>query len=241
MKSGSAVVLLSGGQDSTTCFYAALERFDRVEAVSFDYGQRHAVELELAEATALGADVPWTLLPVEALRDLAGGSLTNPAIVNTEAGATAPDGWHARHDLPPSFVPGRNLLFFSLAAAYAIPRDINVLVTGVCQQDSAGYPDCRASFVVQMEAAIREGMDTGEFRIWAPLLDKTKAETWALADELGVLADIVLHTNTCYEGDRSGPPHEWGYGCGRCGACTERARGYQEFRTAQGAARFARA
>lgn len=232
----SAVVLLSGGQDSTTCFYWALDRYERVEAVSFDYGQRHAIEITLAARTAIKAGVPHKVLPVDALRVLGGGSLTNDLIVNTPGGAPAAHGWHAAHGLPPSFVPGRNLLFFTLAAAYSIPRDITTIVTGVCQQDEAGYPDCRAELVTAMELAIRSGMDTPEFRIVAPLLALTKAETWKLADNLGRLQEIMLDTSTCYEGDRT-VARPSGYGCGVCGACVERERGYTEFRKAEMAER----
>lgn len=228
--SEAAVVLLSGGQDSTTAFYAALREYPRVEAVSFDYNQRHRVELELAASHAERNNVPWTLLPVEALARLGAASLTNPDIGNTTAGAAATEGWHAEHGLPPSFVPGRNLLFFTLAAAYAIPRGIKTIVTGVCATDRAGYPDCRAEFVEAMEDTIRIGMDEPDFYVRAPLLQKTKAETWKLADTLGVLEEIVFNTNTCYEGDRSAPVKPWGYGCGECGACTERRNGYEEFR-----------
>lgn len=235
----SAVVLLSGGQDSTTCFYWALAEYERVEAVSFDYGQRHRVELDLAALTARSAGVEHVVIPVASLAFLAAGSLTNPAIDNTPGGAVAADGWHARHGLPPSFVPGRNLLFFTLAAAYAIPRGIDTIVTGVCGTDHAGYPDCRAAFVRAMEAAVRVGMDESGFEIEAPLLDLTKAETFELAQTLGVLTEILVNTSTCYEGDRSGPLKPWGYGCGVCGACVERANGYAEFRRAEGARRHA--
>lgn len=223
-----ALVLLSGGQDSTTCFYWAKEHYQKVEAISFDYGQRHRVELDLAAETATKNDVTHTVLPVEALSVLGGGSLTNPTVENTEAGAPAPSGWHARHNLPPSFVPGRNLLFFTLAAAYAIPRDISAIVSGVCQTDRSGYPDCRHEFVTAMEAAINVGMDEDHFEIVTPLMNRSKAETWALAADLGVLGLIVADTHTCYEGDRD-VLHDWGYGCGRCGACAERAGGYDEF------------
>lgn len=228
MNEGSAaIVLLSGGQDSTTCFYKALRDYDLIEAVSFDYGQRHRVELGLAADTAAAAGVRHTVLPVDALKVLGAGSLTNQTIENTPGGASAADGWHARHDLPPSFVPGRNLLFFTLAAAYGIPRDINSIVTGVCGTDRAGYPDCRAEFVVAMEEAIARGMDEPTFHIDAPLLELTKAQTWKLAEELNVLDEIVERTHTCYEGNRE-DLHEWGFGCGKCGACVERARGYNE-------------
>lgn len=235
----TAVVLLSGGQDSTTCFYWALQTFDRVEAVSFDYGQRHRIELDLARETAVENGVHWEPLPVEALSVLGAASLTNRSIPNTPGGEPAAEGWHSDHGLPPSFVPGRNLLFFTLAAAYGIPRGHEAIVTGVCQQDSAGYPDCRADFVDRMEAAIRAGMDTPAFTILAPLLNLSKAQTWQMADNLGVLSKIVLGTNTCYEGERGRAPHPWGYGCGECGACVERRKGYEEFRRIQGERQFA--
>ncbi len=228
----SAVVLLSGGQDSTTVFYDALARYERIEALSFDYGQRHRVELELAEHTAARADVPWEVLPVEALKVLGAASLTNPDVGNVTPGAAA-NTYAEERGLPPSFVPGRNALFFSLAAAFALPRGISTIVTGVCQQDRSGYPDCRSEFVAAMRLALRLGLDAPEFEIDAPLLFRSKAETWAFADALGVLPEIILRTHTCYEGDRSGSPNPWGYGCGECGACTERIRGYDEWRATQ--------
>lgn len=227
------VVLLSGGQDSTTCFHWALDQDDLhvVAALSFDYGQRHRVELELASETAAHEGVEHVVLPVEALRVLAGGSLTNELVANTPEGAVAPAGWHAAHGLPPSFVPGRNVLFFALAAAFAVPRGANTIVAGVCQQDRAGYPDCRHEFLDAMRQALRTGIDEPDLSILAPLLYLTKAETWRLAAELGVVEQIILNTHTCYEGNRS-DFHEWGYGCGVCGACVERGRGYHEFMAA---------
>lgn len=238
-----AVVLLSGGQDSTTCFYWALDRFDLVEAVSFDYGQRHKIELELAEATAAKNDVPWDVLPVEALKQLGGGSLTNPEIANVGVGGRRPGKTEAanvyaeKRGLPPSFIPGRNVLFFALAAAYAVQRGIETIVTGVCQQDHSGYPDCRAVFVEQMQKTLQLALDAhGAFKIEAPLLWLDKSMTWKLAETLGVLDEIILQTHTCYEGVHDNP-HEWGYGCGECGACVERRRGYEEFRRAQALAR----
>lgn len=223
-----AVVTLSGGQDSTTCLYYALRKYGSVEAVSFDYGQRHRVELGLAERAADRELVPFHVIPIESLAWLAGASLTNPWIENTRGGAPASGGWHAERGLPPSFVPGRNLLFLTLAAAYAIPRGVTTVVAGVCAQDAAGYPDCRADFVASMRATIALGMDCPEFEIDAPLLELSKAGTWRLAADLGVLERIVEDTHSCYEGDRS-HRHAWGYGCGECGACVERARGYAEY------------
>lgn len=232
-----AVVLLSGGQDSTTCFYWALDRFDEIEAISFDYGQRHEVELELAQATAAKAGVPWSLLSVEALKELGGGSLTNPEIANVGEPGAALNVYAEKRGLPPSFIPGRNVLFFALAAAYAVQRGIETIVTGVCQQDHSGYPDCRAVFVEQMQKTLQLALDAyGAFKIEAPLLWLDKSMTWQLAETLGVLDEIILQTHTCYEGVHD-TPHEWGYGCGECGACVERVRGYEEFRQAQALAK----
>lgn len=224
-----AVVLLSGGQDSATCLFWARQQFEDIAAVSFDYGQRHRVELALAQQLASGLGIPWTLLPVEALRELSQASLTNPLISNDED--EEGNAYALERGLPPSFVPGRNVLFFTLAAAWGVPRGYHAIVTGVCQQDRAGYPDCRSEFVEAMETTLRLALDLEGFEIHAPLLDRSKAETWALADELGVLDRIILHTHTCYEGVRS-VPHEWGHGCGECGACAERRRGFEEFRRA---------
>jgi 7-cyano-7-deazaguanine synthase len=225
----SAVVLLSGGQDSTTCFHYARRKYEKgIYAVLFDYGQRHRVELELAADTARQYGVEWRILPVEALGQMGLASLTNDGIANTPGGAAAADGWHAQHNLPPSFVPGRNALFFSLAASLAVPLGYDAIVTGVCGTDHAGYPDCREGFVSSMQEALRHGLDSPDFRIDAPLLKFTKAQTWALADALGILGRIVTGTHTCYEGQRDNL-HDWGYGCGQCGACVERANGYAEW------------
>jgi 7-cyano-7-deazaguanine synthase len=230
MHSKSAVVLLSGGQDSTTCFYYALQFYGKVAAVSFDYGQRHRVELDLAAETAAKNDVDHQILPVEALRVLGAASLTNPDIRNDREGDER-NTYADEHGLPPSFVPGRNLLFFTLAAASGLPRGYDDIVTGVCQQDDSGYPDCREKFVAAMEKSIRIGMDAENFRINAPLLHLSKAQTWEMAEELGIMAEIVIGTQTCYEGAvaRETPPKPWGYGCGECGACVEREKGYDEW------------
>ena len=225
-----AVCLLSGGQDSTTCLYYALEEYDEVIALSFDYSQRHRVELRAARKIANKAKVPHDVLPVEALARMGAASLTNPEIANVGEGGELNVYAEAR-GLPPSFVPGRNVLFFGLGAAWAVTRGCDTLVTGVCAQDRAGYPDCRIEFVDAMEATLKLALDHEAFSIDAPLLTRDKAETWLLAAELGVLGTIVEETHTCYEGDRENF-HPWGYGCGECGACIERARGFEQFRAA---------
>ena len=223
-------VLLSGGQDSTTCLYWAKARFRDVVAVSFDYGQRHRVELDLAADIAIEAKVnDYVVIPVEALGAMGLASLTNRNIRNDGTGDTRNEYAESR-GLPPSFVPGRNVVFFALAAAWgAAVHDSRAIVTGVCQQDDAGYPDCRSDFVRAQEKALGLALDIPGFEIHAPLLLRSKAQTWALADQLGILELVRHRTNTCYEGDRS-TTHEWGFGCGECGACVERARGYDEFK-----------
>lgn len=223
-------VLLSGGQDSTTCLYWAKHRFKDVIAVSFDYGQRHRVELECAAELAIRARVDdYVVIPVEALGAMGFASLTNELIQNDGKGRIR-NTYAESRGLPPSFVPGRNVVFFALAAAWgAAAHDSRAIVTGVCAQDRAGYPDCREEFVRAQEKALGLALDIPDFEIHAPLLLRTKAQTWMLADQLGVL-DLIRHeTNTCYEGDRD-TSHEWGFGCGTCGACVERARGYDEWK-----------
>jgi 7-cyano-7-deazaguanine synthase len=229
VSAGAAVVCLSGGQDSTTCLYDALRRYDRVHAVSFDYGQRHRVELECAASIAAAAGVGQVVLPIGVFSQLGDGSLTNPAVESRIDAAGTGNTYAELRGLPSSFVPGRNIVFLGLAAAFALPRGYRAVVAGVCATDEAGYPDCRADFVESLVQTIRIGMDCAEFTIDAPLLHRTKAQTWALADELGVLELVRTETHTCYEGVR-GELHEWGHGCGRCPACETRARGWAGFR-----------
>jgi 7-cyano-7-deazaguanine synthase len=228
VSAGAAVVCLSGGQDSTTCLYDALRRYDRVHAVSFDYGQRHRVELECAAALAAGAGVEHVVLPIGVFSQLGDGSLTNPAIASRLDATGTGNAYAELRGLPSSFVPGRNIIFLGLAAAFGVPRGYETLVAGVCSTDEAGYPDCRADFVASLAETIRIGMDCPDFAIDAPLLHRTKAQTWALADELGVLELVRTQTHSCYEGVR-GELHEWGHGCGACPACETRARGWAEF------------
>jgi 7-cyano-7-deazaguanine synthase len=226
----SALVLFSGGQDSTVCLAWALERYARVETVGFDYGQRHAVELvqrktvlnEIrmrfpAWAPRLGED---HLLDMKGFGAVAESALTaDRAIEMTERG------------LPSTFVPGRNLAFLIYAAALADRRGIDVLAGGMCETDYSGYPDCRRDTLDAMQAALRLGM-ARDFAIETPLMHLTKAETWALSQKLGgdeLNRLIVEETHTCYLGER-GALHPWGHGCGTCPACQLRARGYDEWR-----------
>ena len=227
----SALVLFSGGQDSTTCLFWALApeggAYGRVEAVAFRYGQRHAVELEQAAEIARRADVPLTTLD---LTGLLGGS----ALLADEATAGADT--NAAHalapDLPASFVPARNALFLTVAAGLAFRRGIATLVGGMCQTDHAGYPDCRLDFVQSQERTLSLALGQ-ELRIETPLMERTKAETWKLAADLGTVRGLdVLETvrelsHTDYHGDRS-ERHAWGYGRLDNPASRLRAEGYAQ-------------
>ena len=206
-----ALVVLSGGQDSTTCLYWAIRRFghEAVAALTFDYGQRHRVELECAATVARLAGVPHDCLPIDTFAALGGDALTDPEI----AVEAAEDG-----ALPSTFVPGRNLIFLTFAAAYAYQRGIRHLVTGVAQTDYSGYPDCRETTIEALQQALRLGMES-EVEIHTPLMHLSKKDTVLLAQELGALP-AMAYTHTCYNGLR--PP------CGRCPACELRARGFAE-------------
>jgi len=225
----TALVLFSGGQDSTTCLAYALERYERVETIAFDYRQRHNVELEarLVVLRELRSQFPqWTSrLGEDHLLDLAVlGSVSETSLTRQTAFQMESTG------LPNTFVPGRNLLFLTLAAAVAYRRGLQVLVTGVCETDFSGYPDCRDDTMKAMQLALSLGMDK-RFLIETPLMWIDKADTWALAAALGgqPLVDLIIeHTHTCYLGDRE-HRHTWGYGCGQCPACELRARGYERY------------
>jgi 7-cyano-7-deazaguanine synthase len=233
----AALVLFSGGQDSSVCLAWALERYLRVETVGFDYGQRHAVELSARErvrdgvrdrfpawAARLGGD---HLLDLRGFGAVAESALTaERAIEITERG------------LPSTFVPGRNLVFFTYAAALGDRRGIETLVGGMCETDYSGYPDCRRATLDSMQETLRLGMER-DFLIETPLMWLTKAQTWALADALGgeaLVELIVEESHTCYLGER-GRRHAWGYGCGTCPACELRANGWFDWRASREAAR----
>ena len=225
----SALVLFSGGQDSTTCLAHALSRYERVETVAFDYRQRHSVELDArlavlremrqqfpAWAAKLGED---HLLDLAVLGQVSETSLTRDMAFKMEQGG-----------LPNTFVPGRNLLFLTLAAALAYRRGLEVIVTGVCETDYSGYPDCRDDTMKAMQLALSLGMDR-RLLIETPLMWIDKADTWAMAEQLGgkALVDLIVeHSHTCYLGDRE-HRHAWGWGCGSCPACELRARGYERY------------
>jgi 7-cyano-7-deazaguanine synthase len=224
--SRSALVLFSGGQDSTTCLAWALERFQHVETVAFDYRQRHRIELDqrLVVLDELRRAPPWAdRLGEDHLIDMAVlGQISETSLTRDVAFAMEKDG------LPNTFVPGRNLLFFTFAATIAWRRNIRHLVGGMCETDYSGYPDCRDNTVKALQVALNLGMDKS-FVLHTPLMWLDKAETWALAHELGgqaLVGTILEHTHTCYQSER-GPRHPWGYGCGECPACSLRKRGYE--------------
>jgi 7-cyano-7-deazaguanine synthase len=223
MTETKAIVVFSGGQDSTTCLFWAMKKFDHIEAVTFDYGQRHRVELEASEDICRRFGVPQTVLPVSSIKALGGNSLTSEKI-------EVPDKV-AENELPNTFVPGRNIIFLTLAAAYGYQRGIYNLVTGVGQADYSGYPDCREDFMQSLEKTLYLGTDA-RFTIHRPLMFRDKAGIWRLADELGHLEDIVMLTHTCYRGERA-VLHPWGYGCGTCPACGLRAAGYEKYMEAK--------
>jgi len=234
--SPSALVLFSGGQDSSVCLAWALERYARVETVGFDYGQRHAAELDARTRVRerLGAAFPqWaSRLGPDHLIDLrAFGALADSALTSDRAIEMTARG------LPSTFVPGRNLVFFVHAAALADRRGLQRLVGGMCETDYSGYPDCRRDTLDALQTAINLGMETA-FVIDTPLMRLTKAQTWTLADDLGgeALVQLILEeSHTCYLGDRA-RRHDWGYGCGACPACELRARGWHEWRDQAAAA-----
>lgn len=226
MSDSTALVLFSGGQDSGTCLAWALDRFARVETIGFDYGQRHRVELDV-RLTFLDQlrrfSAPWAAkLGDDHVIDLTSlGGISDTALTTGAAIAFAESG------LPNTFVPGRNLLFLTYAGAVAYRREIKHLVTGVCETDFSGYPDCRDDTIKALQVALNLGMEK-RFVIDTPLMWIDKAQTWALAHSLGgqALVDLIIEqTHTCYQGDRE-HRHPWGYGCGTCPACDLRAGGY---------------
>lgn len=227
-----ALVLFSGGQDSSIALAWALDRFEQVETVGFEYGQRHAIELgarraircELAAvsedwASKLGSDF---LIDARGLKDIGDTAMTAEQEIIVGA-----DG------LPTTFVPGRNLVFLTLAAGLAYRRGVGVLIGGMCETDFSGYPDCRQTALDAQMQANRLGMDC-DIRLETPLMEMTKGDSWRLAEKIGgerCVALINEHSHTCYRGVRA-DRHDWGYGCGECPACELRAKGWAEYRAA---------
>jgi 7-cyano-7-deazaguanine synthase len=208
-----ALVVLSGGQDSTTCLYWSLRQFGsgNVETITFDYGQRHRIELESARNVAAHAGVPNVCVPINTFSALGGDSLTDDTIDVT-------GDCDEESELPNTFVPGRNIVFLTFAAAYAWRRRIGNIVTGVAQTDYSGYPDCREETIESLQQTLRLGMESG-VEIHTPLMHLSKRQTVELARDLGAI-DAMALTHTCYNGAR--PP------CGECPACLLRARGFEE-------------
>jgi 7-cyano-7-deazaguanine synthase len=233
--SRTALVLFSGGQDSTACLAWGLERYARVETIGFDYGQRHRIELDcrLNVRRELAAAFPrWAarlgddhLLDLQLL-----GQISDTALTSDRAITFASNG------LPNTFVPGRNLLFFTFAAALAYRRGASVLVGGMCETDYSGYPDCRDNTLKAMQVALSLGLDT-PMVVETPLMWLNKAQTWALTHTLGgdALNDLIVeHTHTCYLGER-GVRQAWGHGCGQCPACQLRRTGFEAWRAGEAA------
>ncbi|NML16218.1 7-cyano-7-deazaguanine synthase QueC [Azohydromonas caseinilytica] len=225
-----ALVLFSGGQDSTACLAWALSRYSAVETLGFDYGQRHCIELEcrLRVIDELRAAFPdWSarlgedhVLDLRLLGQISDTALTSERAVEMQA-----------NGLPNTFVPGRNLLFLNFAGALAYRRGASVLVGGMCETDYSGYPDCRDNTLKALQVALSLGLDA-PMTVETPLMFLTKAQTWSLTQRLGgdaLNALIVEHTHTCYLGER-GPLHPWGHGCGHCPACALRQQGYEGWR-----------
>lgn len=225
-----ALVLFSGGQDSTVCLAWALEHFSSVETIGFDYGQRHKIELDVRgplreRMAALGPQWKERLGEDHVVSVDALGAISDTALTRERAIEFADSG------LPTTFVPGRNLMFLTLAGALAYRRGIRQIVTGVCETDYSGYPDCRDDTMKAMQVALSLGMDT-RFTVHTPLMWIDKARTFAMAEQIGgrPFLDLVIEgTHSCYLGDRS-RRHDWGYGCGECPACKLRADGYARFR-----------
>ena len=212
MSNEKALVIFSGGQDSTTCLIQAIQQYGRenVAAITFQYGQRHAIELERARQIAQDFNIPQTVLDLSLMQHI-----THNALMDGQATIEAPE-----NGVPNTFVDGRNALFLLYAAIYAKSQNIRHIIVGVCETDFSGYPDCRDVFVKSMNVTLNLAMDYA-FQIHTPLMYLTKAQTWALADQLGYLDYIREHTHTCYLGIAGG--------CGECPSCVLRERGLAEY------------
>lgn len=220
MKNKIAVVVLSGGQDSVTCLGLALKQYDEVHALCFDYKQKHAVELIQAKLICDKHNVPLTSMYIPALTQLG-----DSALIGKDGDVNKPHPMN--NNLPASFVPNRNALFLTTAHAFAQHVGAECIITGVCETDYSGYPDCRSGFIMRLENTLNVGYLT-DIAIITPLMHLNKAETFALAEDVGFLDDVINLSHTCYNGDRS-QMHAWGAGCGKCPACELRAKGYEEY------------
>lgn len=214
-----AIVIFSGGQDSTTTLGWSMNRYDSVECISFNYGQKHSIELQQAKLICEKYKLNHVVVDISFLNTLVDSALTSNGNVNSQ---------HSRlKHLPASFVPNRNALFIILAHAYAQKVGAEALVTGVCETDFSGYPDCRQVFIDSIQHSLHLASDV-RLPIITPLMYMNKAQTFELAQKENILDDVVMLSHTCYNGDRE-HLHEWGYGCGECPACVLRAKGWSEF------------
>lgn len=210
-----AIVIFSGGQDSTTCLYWAKNRFKKIEAITFVYGQKHSVEVEQSKIICEKEGIKQTIIDISFLSTLIESALTSNGDVNQKN----------KKGLPASFVPNRNQLFITLAHAYAQKIDSQYLVTGVCETDFSGYPDCRKEFIELIEETSNSG-SMSKIKILTPLMNLSKAQTFELAESENCLSEVIELSHTCYNGERK-ILHEWGYGCGNCPACELRKKGYE--------------
>ncbi len=215
-----ALVIFSGGQDSTTCLGWAKNRYDKVEALSFEYGQRHSIELEQAKKIAKKLNIKHTILNISLFKEIG-----NSALLDKESDINAPHS--QKQNLPSSFVPNRNAIFFTAAHAFAQRIGASYLITGISQEDYSGYPDCREEFIKPLEKALNIGSDS-DIKFLYPLIHLTKAQTFKLAKDEGVLDIVIKDSHTCYNADHS-TFHPWGYGCAECPACKLRQKGWEEY------------
>lgn len=220
-KGKTAVVVLSGGQDSVTCLGLALQNFEKVYAIGFHYGQKHSVELFCAERICLNHKVPFVVFNIPALQ-----TIGNSALI-AGSGQDVSEAHSQNAALPASFVPNRNALFLTTAHAYAQKVGAECIITGVCQTDYSGYPDCRLAFIELLEKTLNVGYLTN-IKIITPMMSLTKAETFLMAEKLNFLDEVIDGSHTCYNGEHQ-LKKAWGYGCGECPACKLRKAGYEEY------------
>jgi len=217
-KKMKALVVFSGGQDSTTCLGWAINRFTEIEAISFFYNQKHKIELEQAKIITEKLNIRHKIVDISFLAELVDSELTCDGDINKQ---------HNRlKELPASFVPNRNAIFLTLAHSYAQKQGINKIITGTCQTDFSGYPDCRDIFIKSINVSLNIASNS-EIEIITPLMWLTKKETWELAEKEGILDIVKKYSFTCYNGDKT--ENEWGFGCGNCPACKLRKKGYEDY------------
>jgi len=216
MQPTPALVLFSGGQDSTTCLYWSKKNFASVEALFFHYEQRHSVEYQSVKYICLKEGIALHELHIPAFKEIGGSAMIEK--IDIESG---------KNNMPNTFVPGRNIVFLTLAASLAYSRGMHDIVIGVNDSDYSGYPDCREDFIISMQRSLELGLDRA-LRIHTPLQSLDKAGIWELSDKLGVMDLVIEHSHTCYIGDHS-TLHPWGYGCGKCPACILRKNGFESY------------